>query len=120
MRGASAPVYRTKHCIFARWDSAMATGKAIFPSPKESPVNIRADLQRRITDTLEIAQKMGGSVIVLKNEDVADALISFAREYGITHIVLGRPSTKKIQNPFKRSVHEKLIRDLPDVQIVMA
>jgi two-component system sensor histidine kinase KdpD len=89
-------------------------------TPKESPVNIRADLQRRITDTLEIAQKMGGTVIVLKNEDVADALISFAKEYGITHIVLGRPSAKKIRNPFKRSVHEKLIRELPEVQIVVA
>jgi two-component system sensor histidine kinase KdpD len=89
-------------------------------TPKESPVNIRADLQRRITDTLEIAQKMGGTVIVLKNEDIADALISFAREYGITHIMLGRPSAKKFPNPFKRSVHEKLIRELPDVQIVVA
>jgi two-component system sensor histidine kinase KdpD len=89
-------------------------------TPKESPVNIRADLQRRITDTLEIAQKMGGTVILLKNEDVADALISFAKEYGITHIVLGRPSAKKIPNPFKRSLHERLIRELPDVQIVVA
>lgn len=88
-------------------------------TPQESPTNIPAALQRRITDTLEIAQKMGGTVIVLKNEDVAEALISFAREYGITHIVLGRPAPKKLWGPFKRALHEALIRQLKDVDIVI-
>jgi hypothetical protein len=33
---------------------------------------------------------MGGLVISLKHENVAQALISFAKEYGITHVVLDK------------------------------
>ena len=62
-------------------------------TPEESAVRIDADAQRRVTDTLETAQKMGGLVFSMKGEDVAQALISFAREYGITHIVVGRPGS---------------------------
>lgn len=63
-------------------------------TPSEAPAKIDSEIQRRVTDTLEIAQKMGGTVIVLKNEDVAAALESFAREYGLTHLVLGRPGDR--------------------------
>lgn len=64
-------------------------------TPRESALRIAA-AQRRVSDTLETAQKMGGLVISLKHETVARALISFAREYGITHIVLGRPRSKAV------------------------
>src|ERR1700704_2629196 len=70
-------------------------------TPEESAVRIDAAAQRRVTDTLETAQKMGGLVFSMKGEDVAQALISFAREYGITHIVLGRPGPRKLQRIFK-------------------
>ena len=64
-------------------------------TPEESAITISAEDQRRVTDTLETAQKMGGMIILLKGEDVAQALVAFAREYGITHIVVGRPGRKK-------------------------
>jgi len=88
-------------------------------TPAESAVRIDAAAQRRVTDTLETAQKMGGLVIVLKHENVAQALISFAREYGITHIVVGRPSRRKLKRLFKPTLHEKLLEALPDVDLVV-
>ena len=63
-------------------------------TPAESAIKIDAAAQRRVNDTLETAQKMGGLVFSMKGEDVAQALISFAREYGITHIVVGRPGQR--------------------------
>src|SRR6201981_3493910 len=57
-------------------------------TPSESAVKIDATIQRQVADTLEAAQKMGGLVISLKHEDVAQALVSFVKEYGITHVVL--------------------------------
>ncbi len=75
--------------------------------------------QRRVTDTLETAQKMGGLVFSMKGEDVAQALISFAREYGITHIVIGRPGRRRLKRLFKRALHEKLLEQLPDVDLVV-
>ena len=88
-------------------------------TPEESVVKIDAAAQRRVTDTLETAQKMGGLVFSMKGEDVAQALISFAREYGITHIVVGRPGSKRLRRLFKKTLHEKLLQALPDVDLVV-
>ncbi len=87
-------------------------------TPQESAVKIDAELQRRVADTLEAAQKMGGLVISLKNEDVSRALVSFAKEYGITHVVLGRPGKRRLW-PFGRALHDDLIRELPGIDIVI-
>jgi two-component system sensor histidine kinase KdpD len=89
-------------------------------TPSEAPAKIDSALQRRVTDTLETAQKMGGTVIVLKNEDVAAALESFAREYGLTHLVLGRPGGSRKWWRIRPPLHDKLIVDLKDVDIVIA
>ena len=88
-------------------------------TPEESAVRIDAAAQRRVTDTLETAQKMGGLVFSMKGENVAQALISFAREYGITHIVVGRPGSHRLKRLFKKTLHEKLLRELPDVDLVV-
>jgi len=89
-------------------------------TPKEAPAKIDSSLQRRVTDTLEIAQKMGGTVIVLKNEDVAMALESFAREYGLTHLVLGRPGGPRKWWRIRPPLHDRLIVDLKDVDVIIA
>ena len=62
---------------------------------------------------------MGGTVIVLKNEDVTMALESFAKEYGITHLVLGRPGRKRWWS-WKPRLHDRLISELEGVDIVIA
>jgi two-component system sensor histidine kinase KdpD len=88
-------------------------------TPAESAVRIDAAAQRRVNDTLETAQKMGGLVISLKHENVAQALVSFAKEYGITHIVVGRPGPRKLTQFFKATLHEQLLAELADVDLVV-
>ena len=89
-------------------------------TPEESAITISAEDQRRVTDTLETAQKMGGMIILLKGEDVAQALVAFAREYGITHIVVGRPGRRKPWKFFKTSLHDVLLQELPDIDFIIA
>ena len=60
---------------------------------QEAPDKILAETHRRLTDTLEIAQKMGGTVLILKSNDIVTALTSFARDYGITQVVMGKSKT---------------------------
>ena len=88
-------------------------------TPGEAPQVITAELQRAITDTLEAAQRMGGLVIVLKREDVAAALIDFAREYGITHFVVGRPGKRSVWRRWQLSLQEKLLQELNNVDLVV-
>jgi two-component system sensor histidine kinase KdpD len=61
---------------------------------------------------------MGGLVISLKHENVAQALISFAKEYGITHVVIGRPGKKSLRL-FSRTLHDELIQELPETDLVI-
>jgi K+-sensing histidine kinase KdpD len=58
---------------------------------------------------LETAQKMGGLVISLKHENVANALIAFAREYGITHVVLGRSRHRNLLFRFRPTLYERIL-----------
>jgi len=88
-------------------------------TPAESAVRIDAETQRRVNDTLETAQKMGGLVFSMKGESVAKALVSFAREYGITHIVVGRPGPKRLRHLLRESLYEMLLKELPEVDLVV-
>jgi two-component system, OmpR family, sensor histidine kinase KdpD len=87
-------------------------------TPNESAVKIDATVQRKVAETLETAQKMGGLVISLKHENVAQALVSFAKEYGITHVVLGRPG-KRFLRIFARPLLDELLFQLSDVDLVI-
>ena len=88
-------------------------------TPSESPQAITAEVQRAIGETLETAQRMGGLVIVLKREEVAAALIDFAREYGVTHFVVGRPGERRFWQRWQPSLHERLLHELQNVDLVV-
>ncbi len=88
-------------------------------TPSEDPRMVTAEVQRAIGETLEAAQRMGGMVIVLKREVVAAALIDFAREYGVTHFVVGRPRERRLWQRWQPSLHERLLRELKNVDLVV-
>ena len=87
---------------------------------KEAPDQIPAETHRRLTDTLEIAQKMGGTVLILKSNDIATALTSFARDYGITQIVMGKSYPRTGWKRFHLSIVDRLSASLVDVDIVLS
>jgi two-component system sensor histidine kinase KdpD len=88
-------------------------------TPGEAPRLITAEAQRVIGETLESAQRMGGVVIVLKREQVAEALVDFAREYGITHLVVGRPADRTVWQRWQPTLLEILLRELKNVDVVV-
>jgi two-component system sensor histidine kinase KdpD len=86
---------------------------------KEAPDQIAAETHRRLTDTLEIAQKMGGTVVILKSDRIAEALTSFAREYGVTQVVMGRSRPRKGLK-FGPSLVDRLSANLPGVDLILS
>jgi two-component system sensor histidine kinase KdpD len=86
----------------------------------EAPDQIVAETHRRLTDTLEIAQKMGGTVIILKSDDVVAALTSFAKDYGVTQVVMGRSSPRRGLKRFFPSLIDKLSQKLNGVDIIIS
>jgi len=87
---------------------------------KEAPNKILAETHCRLTDTLEIAQKMGGTVLILKSNDIVAALTSFTREYGITQVVMGKSNPRKGWRRFSPSFVDRLSVNLPGVDIILS
>ena len=88
-------------------------------TPGESPRVVTAETQRAVGETLEAAQRMGGLVIVLKREDIAGALVDFAREYGVTHFVVGRPGPRPFWRRWQPSLQDRLLQELKNVDLVV-
>jgi two-component system sensor histidine kinase KdpD len=86
----------------------------------EAPDKILAETHRRLTDTLEIAQKMGGTVLILKSDDIAAALSSFAKEYGITQVVMGKSKPRRGWKRFFPSLVDRLSAKLAGVDIILS
>lgn len=87
---------------------------------KEAPDKILAETHRRLTDTLEIAQKMGGTVLILKSNDIVTALTSFARDYGITQVVMGKSKPRKGWKKFYPSIADRLSPNLAGVDMILS
>jgi two-component system sensor histidine kinase KdpD len=87
---------------------------------REAPDKILAETHRRLTDTLEIAQKMGGTVLILKSNDIATALGSFARDYGVTQVVMGKSRPRKGWRRFYPSLVDRLGVNLTGVDIILS
>jgi two-component system sensor histidine kinase KdpD len=87
---------------------------------QEAPNKIAAETHRRLTDTLEIAQKMGGTVLVLKSNNVAAALSSFARDYGITQAVMGKAAPRTGLRRFTPSLVDRLGTALHGIDIILS
>jgi two-component system sensor histidine kinase KdpD len=70
-----------------------------------------------LTDALNLAEELGAKVMNLSGNDVADEIISFARENNITRIVIGKPLRSAIVEFFKRSPASRLLRAAGDFEL---
>jgi len=75
--------------------------------------------QDKILKILETARAMGAQVILIKDENIPNALIQFAKANGITHLIQGHPGPRKPWFMFQKSISQTLIENLPDVHIIM-
>jgi two-component system sensor histidine kinase KdpD len=88
-------------------------------TPSESHERMTLETERLLDDTLSMAQRMGGSVVILKEEKVADALIQFVREQGISHVLMGRTQRSKFQQLLGSSLLDRAMQELPGVDLVV-
>lgn len=90
-------------------------------TPKEDPTVIDTLTQRLLADTLTLANQLGATVFTFKGQDVVDAILKFANEYRVGHIVIGRPTLIPEWKRFfgKRSVAEELVARAEGFSVVV-
>ena len=88
-------------------------------TPRERVERIDAATQRRVTDSLALAQQLNGVPMQFSGADVPRAIAGFAQEYGITHIVLGRSVRPWYARWFGRSVLDGVLRAVPEADVIV-
>lgn len=61
-------------------------------TPSEEPTVIDTQTQRELSSVLTLAKQLGAMVFTFKSTDVVDAILQFAREYRVGHVIIGRPA----------------------------
>jgi two-component system sensor histidine kinase KdpD len=86
-------------------------------TPSEEIHRIEAATQRQLANTMTLTQQMGGTPFSLHGTDIVETIAVFAKEYGITHIVMGRSRRPWFRRLFRQSVLERLLQTLPEVDV---
>jgi two-component system sensor histidine kinase KdpD len=88
-------------------------------TPRERTEKVDAATQRRLSDALALAQQLGGSATEYKGRDFARTVADLVREYGITHVVVGRSQRPWYRRLFGPSPLDELLRAVPGVDVVV-
>jgi two-component system, OmpR family, sensor histidine kinase KdpD len=88
-------------------------------TPGERTERIDAATERRLADSLTLAQQLEGIPMRFKGASLTSAVAEFVREYGITHVVVGRSLRPWYRRLFGPSLLDKLVRGVPGVDVVV-
>jgi two-component system sensor histidine kinase KdpD len=117
-RSPNAPVLLRKGARLA--DRMHAPWYAVYiKTPSEDLSRVDAATQRRIADTLALAHQLGAVPLSYAGADFASAVATFVREYGITHIVLGRTMRPWYRRWFGQSPLDRLLRAVRGVDVLI-
>jgi two-component system, OmpR family, sensor histidine kinase KdpD len=88
-------------------------------TPREEAERVDAATQRQVADTLDQARRANGVPLQFRGRDVASAVAGFAREYGITHIVVGRSQRTGWRAWVGPSLLDRIVRAVPEATVVV-
>ncbi len=78
-----------------------------------------AATQRQLSNTLTLAQQLGGIALEFKGDDVPRTIAAFIQEYAISHLVIGRTARPWYQRWFGHTTLDQLLATLRNVDIVV-
>lgn len=89
-------------------------------TPPEELGRIKPEDYAALQENIQFAKDLGATVVKLKARNVADALIDFARQQGITHVVFGQTSRSRWNILMHGSVINRFLDEVRDatVQVV--
>ena len=88
-------------------------------TPSERLDRMDAATERQISNTQILAHQLGAVPWKVQGSDVVSTIEAFVKEYGITHIVMGRSQRPWYRRWFGQSVLDRLLRTIPGVDVVV-
>lgn len=89
-------------------------------TPSEEPGRIKPQDYAALQENVRFAEELGARVVKLKSRHVADALVDFARQEAITHVVFGQTSRSRLDILMHGSIINRFLHEVRDatVQVV--
>ncbi|HEX6772114.1 MAG TPA: universal stress protein [Acidobacteriaceae bacterium] len=84
------------------------------PEEAEHP-NLEA--KHRMEEYQRLARDLGAKVVVLKDKKVSNALIQFAKQEGISHVVFGQSARSRMDILLRGSVINRFLAEVRDVTV---
>ena len=72
---------------------------------------------QRLQDVQKMARDLGAKIVTLTGKNVSDALIRFAQEESISHVVFGQPVRSRWDILFRGSVLNRFLAEVRDVTV---
>lgn len=89
-------------------------------TPEERPDRIDSAVQRKLVDNIQLAQSMGAEVVKLVGTDVAATLTAFAREHGVTLLIVGQSKQSGLRHLLQGSVVRRLVGNEQGLDVLVA
>jgi len=80
---------------------------------------LRSEDKNRVSGMLNFAEKLGAQAVTLSGQDIAEALISYARSKNVTKIIIGKPGKPKLRELIFGSIFDKLARKCQDIDLYL-
>jgi two-component system sensor histidine kinase KdpD len=86
----------------------------------ESLERVGAAVERQVSNALALAHQLGATLNPkMESDDVVGAIATFVKEYDITYVLLGRTQRPWYQRWFGRSVLERLLQRVENVDVMV-
>jgi len=78
---------------------------------------IKPEAYAALQENIRFAKTLGAKVVILKSNHVADALLKYARENGITHVIFGQSARSRWEIIWKGSIINRFLREVKDAAV---
>lgn len=115
-RGSAKKLLR----VGARIAGRLANGDwvAVYvETPKEEMGRMDPKAYAALQENIVFAETLGAKVVRLKGANVADALLNYARENGITHVIFGQSARSRWQILLRGSVINRFLSEVRDAAV---
>ncbi len=72
-----------------------------------------------MSNTLALVHQLGGTPMTVRGPEVVASVAAFVKEYGVTHVLLGRTKRPWYRRLFGRSILERLLQEVPHVDVTV-
>jgi two-component system sensor histidine kinase KdpD len=86
-------------------------------SPDADSRHIDVEDHRRMEEYQRLARELGAKIVVLKDKKVSNALIGFAKQENISHVVFGQSARSRMDVLLRGSVLNRFLSEVRDVTV---